>query len=128
MNFRIPFPKLSPLQARLAASFCATMVLVAVWFIATLPNTAYSQSLPKARQPIARQGAHDVFFDFITDIDDEDEYQRGDGIAGGHGMEGEYRPLEIENHLSQHALGPVFNPLDDGEPDVDLDGHEAMGG
>ncbi|KAF3907324.1 hypothetical protein ABW21_db0208615 [Orbilia brochopaga] len=46
MAFKISCPRLTPLQSRVAASSFATVVLITILVLWTLPPSAYSQSLP----------------------------------------------------------------------------------
>ncbi|KAF3930103.1 hypothetical protein ABW19_dt0206328 [Dactylella cylindrospora] len=95
MAFSIACPRLTPLQSRVAASSFATVLVIALWVLWTLPSTAYSQSLPDIRSSHRLHHLHSP-----------SHYSRDD-----HHSEGEY-PAQGDRPASfDEVVDEYYNPL-----------------
>jgi len=66
---KMQFPKLTPLQSRLAATLAASVILVILFFSLTSPQFAYAAELDSRIPP---DHNHPIIFDFDQDVKDEE--------------------------------------------------------
>ncbi|EPS35407.1 hypothetical protein H072_11260 [Dactylellina haptotyla CBS 200.50] len=111
MVFRVPCPRLTPLQSRVAISSFATVIMITLLVLWTLPPSAYSQTIPDLG---GGHRLHHVHPRSPAAAAEEEEGQSpvlDDGMVGGF-----FNPI-IE---STEGWPDTTSPLDDDAPPHDM--------